>query len=292
MKDEEQETQSVNKHKSLKILIIIIVICILAITGLILSVGTNIDYDKLSNYSKTSQEILYAIEYSNISSLDSTNLKKLDNEILEYAKKDKKGKITQLLGNYHMGIGMMSDNTNTNNRIILNTIKSYLENAESEYQELLSKNNKTYENVDKNQKYIEIDNYKLSDLLDIFLQYYPEYNMKALHTFGSNSSLHTGYFSLSSSFSNKTDKEIKYIDLDIDICDTFKEKLQTKSYQIIGPIASNEIARYKFDKEYISEYNVAEYIKISNVKITYIDNSIISLKDNQIDKEAQSEMFH
>lgn len=283
---EEQEGLGEERKKIKKI--VIIAISILAVVLLIVYFCKDISINaKLAEYSKEAQTILYAIEYSDIKSLDSSKLEKIDNEILELSSKTDNKEIKQMLLNYHMGIGMMASNIDTDNSSVLSTIKSNLESAESKYKERLEKKNKEYEIIEKKEEYKKIDNYKLSDLIDISLMFSPEITTGTwlgIETYG-----RTGNYNISISVTNKISKEIKYVNLEIDICDKFQEKLHTKSYRLIGPIS--QTSNFKFNSQYISNYNIAEYIKISRVELTYTDNSIIVLEGDKIDKEAESVYF-
>lgn len=260
-----------------------VVIIIFIIFGVIINQLTNnFDFDK---YSIKAQEIIYAIEYYDTLSLDSKELKELDNEILEESKKNKTKEIKNILFNYHMGIGMMADNINTDNDMILSNIKSYLEEAEKEYKSLLLEKNKSYKEITKKEEYQKIDNYKLSDLLDLKVDYSPDMNVNAIYSIGT--SLYTGYSRFIVTATNKVEKDIKYIEISVDICNNFQDKLMNIKYKCIGPFSYMKASTIKFDEEYISDYKIAKYIKLESVKITYTDNSIINIKSEKIDREAQ-----
>lgn len=268
----------------------IIIISILSIVIIIASyfLFTSFYLVDLTKYSKKAQEILYAIQYNDINSLDSSELQMINNEILELSKETKNKEIKQILLNYHMGISMIADNKNTDNSMIIDTIKLNLEEAENRYQKILSEKNQKYEILEKKEEYKKIDNYKLSDLIDIRIDYLPILNVNAIQSIGT--SIYTGKYRFAPYVTNGTTKEIKYIDLSVDICDKFKEKLQTKTYHCIGPVSKS--TNFKFDSEYISDYKVAKYVKISSIKITYSDNTIITLQENQIDKDFTEVEFY
>ena len=273
--------------KNSKKVIAIIVAILLIVVGVVYFSNRFFDNVDLSKYSMIAQEILYAIEYYDINSLDTSKLKEVDNEILEITGKIKNKEITQILFNYHMGIGMMADNSNTDNETIISNIKSHLENAESKYKERLEKQNKEYKILEKKEEYKKIDNYKLSDLIDINLTFFPELEQSSW--LGMVRYVQTGNYNISVSATNKISKEIKYVNLEIEICDKFQEKLQTKSYRLIGPISKT--SNFKFNSQYISNYKIAEYVKINRVELTYTDNSMIVLEGDKIDKEAKSVDF-
>lgn len=276
------------KKKIIVILLLIIVICIAILLIILNQIINSFDFEK---YSMKAQEILYAIEYCDIGSLDSKELKELDNEILEDAKKNRTKEIKDILLNYHMGIGMIADNINTdNNDMIISNAKSSLEKAESEYKTLLAKKKRNYKEVEKKEKYKKIDNYKLSDLLSLEIDYAPELNFNAIHYIGV--SLYTGYSNFKVNIVNKLEKEIKYIEMDVSICDKFQDKLVSNSYKCLGPFSYGNASNITFDEQYIPNYKIAKYVKIESVKITYIDDSIITLKNEKIDSEAKEINIH
>lgn len=95
----------------------------------------------------------------------------------------------------------------------------------------------------------------------------------------------TNFKNLGLKIKNSYDKDIKYIRFNLvpynRVDDVISRSLiETKKIEIIGPFKSDTEDYFIFNEVWLDENNIVDYIKITDIKITFMDNQVIAIKDS------------
>lgn len=95
----------------------------------------------------------------------------------------------------------------------------------------------------------------------------------------------TNFKNLGLRIKNAYDKDIKYIRFNLvpynRVDDVISRSLiETKKIEIIGPFKSDTENYFIFNEVWLDENNIVDYIKITDIKITFMDNQVIAIKNS------------
>lgn len=95
----------------------------------------------------------------------------------------------------------------------------------------------------------------------------------------------TNFKNLGLRIKNAYDKDIKYIRFNLvpynRVDDVISRSLiETKKIEIIGPFKSDTEDYFIFNEVWLDENNIVDYIKITDIKITFMDNQVIAIKNS------------
>ena len=92
------------------------------------------------------------------------------------------------------------------------------------------------------------------------------------------------YKSLGLEIKNAYEKDIKYIRFNLIPYNRVEDRIQTaliktEKIEIIGPFKNNSIDYFIFKNIWGDENNIIEFVMVSDIKVTFMDNTELSIKD-------------
>lgn len=84
---------------------------------------------------------------------------------------------------------------------------------------------------------------------------------------------------------NSYEKDIKYIRFNLTPYNRVDDAISTpligsKKIEIIGPFRSNIQDHFVFNNVWLDEENIIDYVKITDIKVTFMDNQMITIKNS------------